>query len=281
MLLARRPPGTQYERRVLIDTNCKTWSCLACRDRLRALFKARVITGVFRTGQCAFMTLTYLADSERLEVAGCVARDWRALFRRFKVGQPDLRTLQWMRVMELTKAGTPHHHLVVGPVKGQIRCWKGELEIRPYQRRWSSCMCLAHRWSREWYAVTGDSYIVHAMAVTSGIRAGAYMAKYIAKEFDGERAKALGMARRWSNSRGWLGSGRLRLRQTVEGGWDRTAFRSGHWPSDVVGGPEDLLERNGDNLTESLSVRAARLRFIGEFNYVEDDGAEDIRATDR
>ncbi len=241
-----------------------------------ALFKARVVIGISRLDRCAFMTLTYAAGSPRLQNAGCVAKDWRALFRRFKLAGSARRHYEWMRVMELTKAGTPHHHLALGPIgkSERIRCWPGGpygFDIRRYNRRWDRCGCLAHRWARQWYIVTGDSYIVHAMPVVGAVRAGAYMAKYMGKEFDGTRAEELGMARRWSSSRGWPGNGRLRLAQTEKGGWDRHQFAPGHWPDDVVGGPEDLLQRTGDDLTREMSEKTSRRRFVGKFIMEERD----------
>ncbi len=264
VLLGTVVPGTYYERRVRIDTNCKTWRCLGCRDRMMALFKARVAIGCYRLGRCAFMTLTYVAGSPRLMDAGCVREDWRALFRRFKREDPYLRGLEWLRVMELTKAGTPHHHLVMGTTTGRSRCWsRYGFEVKRYRRVFDRCDCLSHRIARHWQGVTGDSYIVLGTPVTGAVGAGSYMGKYLGKEFDGARAEVLGMARRWSNSRGWPGRGRRHLRQTDNGGWDRHSFRWGHWDDDLVGGPVDLLERTGDELMKVLDERKARRRLLG------------------
>ncbi len=273
MLLGKVVPGTTYERRVRMDTNCKTWRCLGCRDRMMALFKARVITGVLRLGRCAFMTVTYKEGSRRLEDAGCVAADWRELSRQLGKESPQVKKLHWLRVMELTKKGTPHHHLVVGSVEGhKIRCWGSDgFDVRSFRRRFGSCDCLAHEYARSWWKVTGDSWIVHGMPVSGARRAGAYLAKYMGKVLAEGRLESVGMSRRWSSSRGWPGRGRLRLAQTTkEGGWDRTAYKSGHWDDDVVGGPEDLLVRDGDNLTEALSVEAGRRRFVGTFKIEEE-----------
>ncbi len=129
--------------------------------------------------------------------------------------------------MEVTRKGTPHHHLVAGtiPDDERIRCWSGELRIQQYLARFDSCECLAHALARHWYAVTGDSFIVHTTPVLGGGGAGAYMAKYLAKTFGAEdRFKALGMRRRWSSSRGWPGSGRQRLGPTVHEGWEERVF---------------------------------------------------------
>ena len=106
-----------------------------------------------------------------------------------------------------------------------MSCWTGNLRIREYKRRWAGCDCLAHVLSRHWYAVTGDSFIVHTTPVLGADGAGAYMAKYLVKTFGQEgRAKALGMRRRWSSSRGWPGSGRQRLAPTLDQDWYERVF---------------------------------------------------------
>ena len=176
---------TKYQRRIIVNTNCKTWECLSCRDRIRALFKMRVRTGVYRLGRCAFMTITYQAESKRLEDAHCVSKDWRELSRRLSRNEPEVRAMEWLRVMELTKKGVPHHHLVIGPVSGSIKCWpRNGFRIERYRARMGSCVCLAHKVARQWYEVTGDSYIVHTVIVTGAGGAGGYMSKYMGKEFD-------------------------------------------------------------------------------------------------
>ena len=61
------------------------------------------------------------------------------------------------------------------------------------------------------------------------------MGKYLAKTFGAEsRHKALGMLRRWSSSRGWPGSGRLRLAPTEQEGWLYREYRAGYLPMQDV-----------------------------------------------
>lgn len=124
-----------------------------------------------------------------------------------------------------------------------------------------------------WQQVTGDTYIVHGTPVFGPETAGFYMAKYMGKEFDGERAAQLGMARRWSSSRGWPGSGRLRLRYTERSTWLRTSWAPHHVGEDLVGGPADLLVRSGDNLTQGRQVELGRKRFIKEASRYATDGS--------
>ena len=216
-----------------IPTTCKTWRCKGCRDRMMSLFKARVEIGCSSLGRCAFITGTYKADVRSPTDATYVRKDWKELWRRL----PHLKkSLKWLRVMEVTRKGTPHWHLVAGPIQHErIRCWSGKLRTKQYLRHWKTCDCLAHEFSRAWFSITGDSFIIHATPVLGARGAGAYMAKYMVKTFGAEtRLKALGMARRWSSSRGWPGSGQLRLAPTEGCGWTTRTFRYGHLCADLV-----------------------------------------------
>ena len=206
------------------------------------LFKARVEIGCSTLGRCAFITGTYKVDEQRLVDASYVARDWKALWRHLAWSspiqkQPKEKRLKWLRVMEVTKKMMPHWHMVAGtiPDDQRIRCWGDRLDIKDYERRFADCECLAHTFSRAWYAVTGDSYIVHAIPVLGAKGGAAYMAKYVSKTFGMEgRLKALGMARRWSSSRGWPGSGRMRLAPSAEGGWYERVFSYGTLEAEKV-----------------------------------------------
>lgn len=262
-----------------MNTQCKTWGCLSCRDRMKALFRARVTLGCLTMAPCAFMTVTYKAESPRLQDAQCVAKDWRALWRLLKKHHPGSREMEWMRVMELTKKGTPHHHVVIGRTVGQIRCWTRDgFRIDRYRSRLGKCMCLAHVWGALWQEVTGDSYIVHATPVGGAEEAGGYMSKYMEKEFDRGRARELGMGRRWSSSRGWPGNGRRRLLQTESAGWARTSWAAHHVDEDLLGGPEDLLERTGNDLTKHRDEILSKRRFERKaLQYVENGSTPDVR----
>ncbi len=149
--------------------------------------------------------------------------------------------------------------MVIGtiPEEVSINCWgRRVFDAKRYKARLDSCQCVAHQFARVWNEVTGDSWIAHAMPVLGGEGAGAYMGKYLEKMFlVDERKDILGMERRWSSSRGWPGSGRLRLAQTDKGGWLASEWRHGFVSDVETGGPDDLLERSGDNLTLVLSEK--------------------------
>ena len=261
-------------RRVVIPTTCKTWKCVVCARKMKALFCSRVEIGVSRLGRCAFITGTYQADSPRLRDAGCVRKDWMALLRRLdrSAWQDEWKRMKWLRVMELTRRGIPHFHLVIGPVGDFIRCHGDSMDIRKFRSRMEDCDCLSHRFSREWKAITkGESYIWFAIPVAGAAKAGSYMAKYLDKAFDGKRAGELGMKRRWSYSKGWPGGGRLRLAMSKDAGgpgWRWTQFYKGvDKDYDVESGPNDpeLMERHGEDMTLALSekhVRRTRARKV-------------------
>ena len=291
-MLLRSPHGAF----VVVKTTCKTWGCKGCRDRVMNLFKLRVTTGCSTLGRCAFITLTYKLEDVRKQDVGYVARDWKALWRQLRK-EPWTRNLEWLRVMELTKKGMPHHHLVMGKIPGgvEINCWQpGAFKEPAYADVWETCLCLSHRLSRVWWEVTKDSYIVHTVPVITAYGAGGYMAKYMSKQFDEKRAATLGMERRWSTSRGWPGNGHLRLKQLE---WHSTLFRPGYVPPEVLGqynmyGEKSelnyLMERTGAPVmieqAERRSKRASLRKIEGLLDVQDVSAAPDadrVRSGDR
>ena len=102
-------------------------------------------------------------------------------------------------MVELTKRGTPHHHLVIGPIGSDetISCMGRRFDIVRFQRRFRDCDCITHEFARHWGAVTGDSYIVHGREVVGSQGAANYMAKYLTKTFmRGDREDVLQMVKR-------------------------------------------------------------------------------------
>ncbi len=250
---------TRNGHHTTMETNCKTWRCRSCRDRLVTRFKLLVETGCSLLPQSALITVTYRADVERGPTAEYVKRDWRALLRRTE----QLWEMPWLRVMELTKKDVPHHHLVAGADR-EVRCYRRFLH-KDFTRVFDSCGCLSHELSRVWYAVTGDSYIVHAMPVSGAAGAASYLAKYLAKtHFDSqERLDALGMSRRWSTSRNWPGDKRLRLKRTDEGGWFQKAFTYGRMaPAEQQYDAKSLALRNGTPVQLARVAKREKMRAV-------------------
>ncbi len=252
----------------IVETNCKTWRCLSCRDRLLNSFKMRVELGCLGLGRSAFITITYRQNESSLkDVASVLKKDWRELWRRWNSTYAQLK---WLKVTELTKAGMPHHHLIAGPIPDEqrISCYGKDLEVVRFMRRMASCTCVSHAMSRLWWAITGDSYIVHAEPVLSATRAANYISKYIAKTMHSrEPFEAVGIYRRWSSSRGFPGAGRLRLAQTDRTGWQRLEYQHGAlnfgWTAKELSAPY-LLERNGEDLRMRLTDQKSTQRAIGK-----------------
>jgi len=228
---------TRSGRKVEMETRCKTWRCKGCRDRMIGLFVLRVETGCSILGRCAFITVTYKVDERLREDVESVKRDWTAFSREFL--RPN--NLKWLRVTELTKRGMPHHHLVTGTLgeEEQVSCYGSRLLIRRYLERFNSCACLSHRAARAWKAITG-SYIVHAIEVSGAKGAGRYMGKYLHKTFLDPV-----FTRRWATSHGWPGAGKLQLKQTMEGGWEKREFWYGKFEHGAHYSSRELEERGG------------------------------------
>lgn len=267
-LYPKGPPAIGHY--LVMPTTCKTYSCPSCQPGLLALFRARLEIGVSRLGRCAFITVTYKhiakptkgfpgTNRSRLNAPAC-EKDWKAFLRRMKA-HGDLPGL-WLKVIELTKAKVPHHHLAIGPAQGMISCHgRFDFDVKRHRKRMDTCGCLSHVWSRHWLEVTGDSYLVFATPVLSAHGAGFYLDKYMAKtHVQRKELEDRGFKRRWSSSRTWPGGGRLRLYQTTHGGWAHI-----HFTREQVSGPRtrrynpvELLRRDGENLTLALAAKRSK-----------------------
>ena len=257
---------SQSDETIVMPTTCKTWGCRWCQGKLLALFEMRVQVGVSRLGSCCFMTVTYRAGTGLQRDAESVTKDWKELWRRLRKVHPASIGWKWLRVVEATRRGQPHLHLVVGPLMTRARCYGAEgLDVRRFQRRMAFCDCMAHVVSRVWLGVTGDSYIVDATPVVGARGAGRYLAKYMRKgALNRGVLERLGFKRRWSSSRGWPGSGRVRLRYSVDHEWARIdltwAFGSS-WARERFRKQDPnhrLLERVGDDLAVVLAAKRGR-----------------------
>ena len=249
-------------RQVALPTNCKTWRCLSCRERLKNLFKMRVVSGCFGSAHSWLITYTYKVEGARLEDVTFAKKDWKEFWRRWNRAEPRV---EWLRVSEVTKKGMLHHHVVmVSETRMRSRCYGREFGVAGFLRRFDTCPCLSHRASRIWKEVTGDSYIVHAMGVVSPAGVGSYLAKYMMKDFGGRHVDPM-RARRWSSSRGWPGRGRLRLRKTVRKEWVVVNFQSGApREGDLFGDEEDLV-RSGPRWLVDMMAKWERKAAMTSF----------------
>lgn len=209
--------------------------------------------------RCMFITITYKLGSKRLQVAGCVARDWQAYLRLLKSLEPQLAKMPWLKVTEKTKKGAPHHHLIVGVPDGyKIRCFGNSFDVLAFQRVFDTCQCVAHRAARVWKRVQeGESWIVHAIPVSGANGAASYLAKYMIKAEDREGLPL----RRYSKSNNWPSEKRARLKHRE---WRRTTFGAGHVDIEALE-PGMSLELNTLRMTERQAkarVKAAAWKLL-------------------
>lgn len=252
---------TESGRRVSMETTCKTWGCKVCEKQMLALFRLRVKAGISHLQACVFTTFTFKMGDVPVD-AVFVTATWKEFSRRWKKAGEE--NFEWLKVVELTKKGQPHLHLVMGPTTGRICCYGRLRPLGKWFVRDRSCKCLSHRLSRVWEAVTGDSWIVYCVPVTSPDRAGNYLLKYMAKGM-GKRGnlEALGFKRRWSTSRGWPGKGRIRLRQSLPDGpgWAHTELHVMRMAAD---NPEDLEVRVGPEWAMKNMERVRQKTAVGK-----------------
>lgn len=251
----------------VITTNCKTWGCKGCRERMKALFKARIEVGCSASEPSMLTTFTYRTVGAKRRSAKSVAADWKALWKTLRTRQRWIN-VRWLRVIELTKRRQPHLHVVMGPMEGMMRCYGRKFEVARFLAKRGTCGCASHELSEVWRAITGDSWVVHTIPVVGARGAAAYMAKYIAKDmYDRREYVARGYLRRWSSSRGtsdypgrkWPGTGRIHLREAELGNFTRYDFYYGA-PDKEMDNDLEVQERSGDPGTLALLERKKDLR---------------------
>lgn len=172
-----------------VRTRCKTWTCLGCRETNRNRIMDRMQFGLSQLGTCFFITVTLRTvgkasgNGYMIRDARYVAKVWRALTYRLKRHYP---LIQWFRIVEVTKKGQPHLHLLVGGLTGtKIEIWRTWREL--YRK-----------------STGGDSYVVDVRHVLSQGGLAGYLAKYLVKNaLVWEKLLRLGFSRRWTSSRGW------------------------------------------------------------------------------
>lgn len=213
-------------KRLLIKTRCKTQRCAVCGPAVRAAIALKAEIGSWIHGDSFFITLTLRMGTECIRDAVYVQRVMRAFLSKLK--RDHQIKLKYMKVVELTKKGQPHLHLVAaGMPSGRVTRCPG----RKNEKRWveNGCFqvgepCLLHVVSQTWLAVTSDSWVCDVSPVRSGPAAGRYISKYVGKWDQGKMLK-LGFKRKWSATQGFTPDLHLRLRGTVEKKWIKTE----HW----------------------------------------------------
>lgn len=141
--------------RVYVPILCKMWTCDVCGYYRYAWLMRNLVENAHRHGLDRFWTLT-LATTGRTpdESFEDIQAAWEKLYHRLRRRHGPF-LFEW--VIETTKAGYAHMHLLVNKYFDQ------------------------HEVKLLWFAVTGDSDIVHVRRLR-GLRAARYLAKYVLKE---------------------------------------------------------------------------------------------------
>lgn len=243
---------TKFGQELVVRTNCNTWRCLSCRDRVKNLVLMRIEYGCSILNPSWFITLTFrktkgVPSRDAQYVARRWARFWYLYLKSHKSQPP------WFRVIELTKQKQPHLHLVTGGL---------DLTTKESIRdEWATL------WAQTVQDVRDDVFkATWVWPVLSAAKAAGYMAKYLLKNLQHrEELEAKGFIRRWSRSRNWP-SGPLALKGT-EDGWAHTkwewkggafADQNALKADNSEGHP--LLEHIGTDLAVELSARKAGQR---------------------
>lgn len=251
-------PGTPENRKSVgaaayYRTTCKTWGCSSCREDLIRKFQMRIQYGCSVLRPSWLITLTFKLGEEGVRDAAYVNKVWRrfwVLYRRYD--PTEAKQAAWFRVIEATKKGMPHLHLVVGGLTGT----KEEIQLR---------------WRKLWYEASIDSYVIDVRKVFSPYGAGTYLTKYLSKAVDKFKVlQNLGFERRWSRSRNWPTSDMV-LRATHEQAWTSQSFWSGDVNREAISWMENapgkepsrhpLLEYIGSTVSSAFSVALRKRRY--------------------
>lgn len=220
-----------------MPTACRTWKCPPCRNSLISYTKMRMETGCSTRPPSYFITLTNRMLTNRPPVDAEYVKETWARFCRLCRLHPRLKSMKWFRVIELTKKGQPHLHLLMNG----IGVWP-QICRRPNWNldRWLSnvCSCLLHLISRLWHKATkGDTWVTDAREVRSPRGIARYLSKYLVKAFDQRsQMENLGFSRRYNSSARWGGE-RRRMVGTLRDEWTKIQTI----PDFRLKGPDDYI----------------------------------------
>lgn len=149
-----KPPGRiQDSKGDRHDVSCKMRNCPVCSRVLRQQLIHRV-NAFFGDQQVYFNTFTLQTDNN-----GDIMRYWNLIQQRIKYYYPHM-LIFWTK--EYTRAGKAHLHFI---------------SSRSIDGAWAS---------REWFRITGNSYVVKCGNTSSEVKnPGAYMLKYLTKAHNG------------------------------------------------------------------------------------------------
>lgn len=222
-----------------VETSCKSWRCLSCRDRKLGMVATIIQSGLLDT-VAYLLSVTFASNFETNgKLANPVNADYaetsfKEFLRRWRRSEKFLNpTLQWFKVPELTKKGQVHFHLVITGIL-DTRFKQGTCSLRPnwlklYHKR-HTCLCMRCHLSLIWEQVTNDSYIIDVRRVYDQKGAAWYLCKYLRKGMYGQirdQLESRGFIRRYSRSNGYTAMRPMKRLGTLHKAWTRTAFSLG------------------------------------------------------
>lgn len=214
---------TRIGRSYVTQTVCKTWGCPVCWKKVIALVRMKMEIGCLRLGLCYLITVTFGWDTGLARDADSVHKAWTRFLRLLRKRSSN-QEIAWFKIIELTRKGMPHLHLLVGGLsKRNASCVKQGRKV-PYSVKWINAYCekdcLIHEWGKSWLWATGDSFVVDAKEVYNPGGAAGYLTKYLVKGMvNHEELAELGFGRRYSSSRNWPRAEAIRLAGSQKG-WE-------------------------------------------------------------
>ncbi len=172
--------------------------------------------GCSMEGVSWFTTVTFRMEGKKPVTADYVHKVWARFLKMLRLRHP---LVQWLKIIEATKKGQPHLHVVMNNI--------GSDSCKPlYTRKGliKDCACVLHEISACWrYATYHTSWVVDVRRVTSAHGAAGYLGKYLLKQSNSwEKLADLGFSRRWSRSRNWPSETEDQL---LNEDWDQVVVR--------------------------------------------------------
>lgn len=253
------------EPELRVQTSCKAWSCKSCRDRKLGMVASIMEYGLLvRDSEAYLVSVTYRASGpgslpvENPVSAEHVNRDWRELVRRLK-RLDQFKKMATFRVVELTKRGQPHLHLLWMGITGASFCRTCKPRNEPKKWLEVTCECIQGVLRNTWFSITGDSWIVDVTAIYSNAGAAWYLCKYLRKGMYGkvrEGLDRLGFARRYAASQNWPRGDKMERRGTVEKRWKGNRFEYGAMKAndvmDAYVRAHPLMEQMGTDMAAQM-----------------------------
>ncbi len=272
--------GTLY----VIPTNCKSWSCKACRNRKLGQVVSLMIYGCSHLTEPWLVSLTFKitenglgkpANTVNAEYAEAAFKEFIRRMRRI----PWFPGNEWIRVVEVTEKNQIHFHLIMGKPKIVTQGFRGGNKIRcqkhPDWHNWLSkkCNCIMHQMSRTWYAVTKDSFVVDVRTIYDIEGACWYLAKYLAKAMYGTKRlqiEAKGYKRRYMCSSKWPRGAQMKRLGTLLKAWVDHGFGYGP-PNEYLtdwSSKQELMRQCGTDMAKELreaNIARGRLKKYRRF----------------